>query len=86
MILDRGWDCNSSKQRSGSFLVSKSAKLRLTDVRRMFRLIGECRDLGADAEAWRRHGFEEVARLLGARGHPFPARTISFSAAGAPAA
>ena len=68
MILDRGWDCNSSKQRSGSFLVSKSAKLRLTDVRRMFRLIGECRDLGADAEAWRRHAFEEVARLLGARG------------------
>ena len=48
----------------GPFTVDRA----LRDVRRMFRLIGECRDLGADAEAWRRHGFEEVARLLGARG------------------
>jgi len=67
-MLDRGWDCNFSKQRSGSFLVSKSAKLRLTDVRRVFRLIGECRDVRVYAGAWRWHAFEEVARLLGARG------------------
>jgi DNA-binding CsgD family transcriptional regulator len=45
----------------------KSQRLRLSDLRRAFRLIGECRDLGADTEAWRRHAFAGLARLLEAR-------------------
>jgi DNA-binding CsgD family transcriptional regulator len=47
--------------------VGNSQQLRLSDFRRAFRLIGECRDLGADAGAWRRHAFEGLARLLGVR-------------------
>jgi DNA-binding CsgD family transcriptional regulator len=44
-----------------------SRSLRLGDVRAVFRLIGECRDLGRDPIAWRRHSFEGLGRLLGAR-------------------
>jgi DNA-binding CsgD family transcriptional regulator len=47
--------------------MSKSASLRLGDVRRAFRLVGECRDLGSDPDAWPRHAFEGLGRLLGAR-------------------
>jgi DNA-binding CsgD family transcriptional regulator len=47
--------------------MGRSSRLRLQDVRAAFRLIGECRDLGGDAEAWRRHAFEGLGPLLGAR-------------------
>jgi DNA-binding CsgD family transcriptional regulator len=47
--------------------MSKSQRLRLSDLRRAFRLIGECRDLGCDQEAWRRHAFKGLVRLLAAR-------------------
>jgi DNA-binding CsgD family transcriptional regulator len=47
--------------------VSKSARLRLGDLREALRLAGECRDLGADPEAWRRHAFRGLTRLIGAR-------------------
>ena len=36
-------------------------------MRAVFRLIGECRDLGRDPIAWRRHSFEGISRLIGAR-------------------
>jgi DNA-binding CsgD family transcriptional regulator len=35
--------------------MSKSQRLRLGEVRTLFRLVGECRELGDDAEAWRGH-------------------------------
>jgi DNA-binding CsgD family transcriptional regulator len=47
--------------------MSKSRRLRLQDVRRAFRLIGDCRDLGGDSSAWRLHAFEGVMRLVGGR-------------------
>jgi DNA-binding CsgD family transcriptional regulator len=47
--------------------MSKSSELRLTDVRRVFRLVGECSELGRHEEAWRRHSNEGIARLLAAR-------------------
>jgi DNA-binding CsgD family transcriptional regulator len=47
--------------------MSKTRTLRMKDVRCAFRLIGECRELRRDAEMWRRHAFEDLARLLNAR-------------------
>ena len=41
--------------------MGKSERLRLSEVRAVFRLVGECRELGADPVAWRRH----ITRLLG---------------------
>jgi DNA-binding CsgD family transcriptional regulator len=47
--------------------MSKSRRLRLQDVRRAFRLVGDCRDLGDDPAAWRLRSFEGVMRLVGGR-------------------
>jgi DNA-binding CsgD family transcriptional regulator len=47
--------------------VSKSRHLRLRELREAFRLVGECRDLGYNPEAWRRHAFRELVRLIGGR-------------------
>jgi len=47
--------------------MSKSQRLRLHDVRAAYRLLGECRELGADAVAWRRHLLTGLCTLLGAR-------------------
>ena len=50
--------------------MSKSGSLRLHDARTIIRLIGECRDLGDDATAWRDHWIAELARLTDAHlGH-----------------
>lgn len=45
---------------------AKSRGLRAGDVRALFLLAGECRDLGDDRAAWRRHFTERVAGLVGA--------------------
>jgi hypothetical protein len=45
---------------------SKSTRLRLSDVRQLLRLVGECRDLGDDARRWRTHLVAGLARLTGA--------------------
>jgi DNA-binding NarL/FixJ family response regulator len=45
--------------------MSQSARLRATDIRAISRLVGECRELGDDSIAWRRHLLTEVARLVG---------------------
>jgi DNA-binding CsgD family transcriptional regulator len=58
---------NSSKQRKGGAAMGRSNRLRLEDVRAAFRLIGGCRDLGGDTEAWRRHALQGLGPLLGAR-------------------
>lgn len=43
-----------------------STRLRLSDVRGVFRLLGEVRELGADPQQWRRHALEGLLRLTGA--------------------
>jgi hypothetical protein len=43
--------------------MGKSGRVRLRDVRQDFRLVGECRDLGAAAVAWRSHALEGMGRL-----------------------
>jgi len=47
--------------------MGKSKRLRLQDVRCVFRLVGECRDLGWSSVLWRRHALEGLCRLLGAK-------------------
>lgn len=47
--------------------MGKSGALRLTQVQAVFRLVGECRDLGADPVAWRRRLVEQAVVLVGAR-------------------
>ena len=46
--------------------MAKSACLRAQDLRGLFRLTGECRDLGDDPNIWRRHWFASLARMVGA--------------------
>ena len=48
--------------------MGKSDLLRVQDVRDAYRLIGECRDLGADPARWHRRMFEGLCRLIGAPG------------------
>ena len=40
--------------------------LKLSDVRRIFRLVGEIRELGADPQSWRPHLLRRLGRLIGA--------------------
>ena len=40
----------------------KSESLRLSEVRAVFRPVGECRDLGTDPEAWRGHVTRSLKR------------------------
>ena len=46
--------------------VSKSDLLRVRDVREAYRLIGDCRDLGADPVLWQPRMMEGACRLIGA--------------------
>src|SRR3954451_25499816 len=41
-------------------------QLKLGDVRRVFRLVGEIRELGADPERWRPHMVQALRRLANA--------------------
>jgi DNA-binding CsgD family transcriptional regulator len=41
--------------------------LTLREVRAVFRLVGECRELGVDVTAWRRHLAADLCRLTGAQ-------------------
>ena len=43
-----------------------SRRLRYRDLRSIYRLIGECRDLGDDSAVWRRHMVGGLCRLVGA--------------------
>jgi DNA-binding CsgD family transcriptional regulator len=47
--------------------VSKSQRLRLSDVRDVFRLLGECRELELDFTQWQRHMLQGLCRLLRAQ-------------------
>jgi len=46
--------------------MSKSGQLRMGDVRDVYRLIGDCRDLGADPVLWHGRMLEGLVRLVGA--------------------
>lgn len=45
--------------------MTHSEQLRIQDVDRIHRLIGECRDLGADPVAWRKRLIEGIRELIG---------------------
>jgi DNA-binding CsgD family transcriptional regulator len=47
--------------------MSKSQRIRLRDIRSVYRLIGECRDLSADARQWYTHAMDGLRRLVGAQ-------------------
>jgi DNA-binding CsgD family transcriptional regulator len=61
--------------------MSGLARLRLKDVRAAYRLIGECRELGRDAGAWRRHMLESLRQLVGSQ----VALHLQFEGFGTPA-
>ena len=42
-----------------------SDRMRASEIAAIYRLVGECRELGADAEVWQRHLMNEVRRQLG---------------------
>ena len=46
--------------------MSQTRRLRLRDVRNVFRLIGEVREMGADPKVWRPHMVKRLRRLFGA--------------------
>ena len=47
--------------------MGRSNQLRLGEVKQALRLVGECRDLGADARLWCQHAAASLHGLLGAR-------------------
>ena len=47
--------------------MSKSQRLRHCDLVNIYRLLGDCRDLGADPLAWRRRLVDGLMKLTGAR-------------------
>ena len=47
--------------------MGRSQRLRLCDVRDVFRAVGECRELRDDREAWMRHAIDAVRSLTPAR-------------------
>ena len=55
--------------------MSKSLRLRLNEVRDVFRLIGELCELGQNQEVWRRHMLERLGAMVGATvGYTFQSR------------
>jgi hypothetical protein len=46
--------------------MSKASQLRLQDIRRAYRLIGDCRDLAATPELWQPRMFDGLLALVGA--------------------
>lgn len=47
--------------------MAKGNRLWLKDIRAVYRLVGECRELGSDSRAWRLHMLEGLRRLVGAQ-------------------
>jgi DNA-binding CsgD family transcriptional regulator len=45
--------------------MAKSQRLRLKDIREIFLLVGECRELGVDPIAWRMHMQRRLCEILG---------------------
>lgn len=47
--------------------VSRRTQPRLRDVRKVYRLLGECAETGSDSFAWRRHLLDGMSGIIGAR-------------------
>ncbi|QEG33642.1 helix-turn-helix domain-containing protein [Bythopirellula goksoeyrii] len=47
--------------------MARSERLRLSEIRDISRLIGECRELGPNPIAWRRHYLEGLTKIIGAQ-------------------
>ncbi len=47
--------------------MSKSNRLRLRDARDIYLLVGECREVGEDIQAWRQRMHDGLAELLSSR-------------------
>jgi hypothetical protein len=47
--------------------MGKSERIRLRDVRQVFRLLGECCELGADPLVWRGHMLQHLGHIVGAQ-------------------
>ncbi len=47
--------------------MAQSNRLRLREVRTALRLVGECRDLGHNTQAWLTHALHGVQQILGAK-------------------
>jgi DNA-binding CsgD family transcriptional regulator len=47
--------------------MGKSGRVRFSDLRKAYRLIHECRDLGHDPTAWPRHAIEQLTQLVGSQ-------------------
>ena len=47
--------------------MNKSQRLRLRDLRNIYRVLGECRELGSDHRAWRLHAIDSLCELVGAQ-------------------
>jgi DNA-binding CsgD family transcriptional regulator len=47
--------------------MAKSQRLRLSELREVFLLVGECCELGPDPLAWRRHMAERLPAVVGAQ-------------------
>ena len=45
-------------------MMSMPSALRLRDIRRVFHLVGEIKELGGDPKAWRLHAVQELVHLL----------------------
>src|SRR4051794_41442647 len=62
---EQGIDGSAYAARGHAMSGGKSERLRLSEVRAAFRLVGECRDLGADHAAWRGHLAARLGGLTG---------------------
>jgi DNA-binding CsgD family transcriptional regulator len=47
--------------------MGKSGRVRFAELRKVYRLIHECRDLGHDPTAWPRHAIEQLTQLVGSQ-------------------
>lgn len=47
--------------------MAKNGRPKLRDVRRIYRLLGECTEIGSDSGAWRHHLLEGTCNIIGAR-------------------
>jgi hypothetical protein len=52
---------------AGRLAMARSDRVRLKDLRAAYRLIGECRELGSDPEAWRLHMLNGLRQMTGAQ-------------------
>src|SRR5687768_8305927 len=60
-------DSHAPSTSAGPSTSARPVRLRLSQVRAIFRLVGEIREMGADPDVWRPHMVRSVRDLLGAQ-------------------